>query len=100
MRGKKNRFWMWAFRFFISAILALGIGFLPYKAYGPAGIPRVMHLERNLNQINDSNTKLLQENQWLRQAIKSLREDRGAIERVARDELGLVREDDVVFQFE
>jgi cell division protein FtsB len=32
--------------------------------------------------------------------VHSLKEDPRAIERVARDELGLVRPEDIVFQFE
>ena len=36
----------------------------------------------------------------LRQRIDSLKNDRRAIERVARDELGLVRQKDIIFLFE
>ena len=90
----------WLFRFLSAAALALGIGYLPYKAYGPSGVAQALRLEKDLKELEESNKKLQEENYVLIQRIQSLKDDRNAIERVARDELGLVRPEDVVFKFE
>lgn len=84
----------------LSAGLALGVGYLPYRAYGPEGVSRILRLQRDLAGLEARNLQLLEDNHRLRQRVRSLKEDRQAIERVARDELGLVRPEDVVFQFE
>jgi cell division protein FtsB len=90
----------WTLRLATAAVLALGVGYLPYRAYGPGGVGRTLRLERDLRELEEGNRRLQEENARLRQRIRSLRDDRDAIERVARDELGLVRPEDVVFQFE
>jgi len=90
----------WLLRLLLAAALAIGVGYLPYRAYGPGGVGRTLRLQRDLEGLEESNRRLQEENLRLRQRIHSLRDDRRAIEQVARDELGLVRPEDVVFQFE
>lgn len=90
----------WAFRLLLAGALAVGVGYLPYRAYGPEGVPRTLRLRRDLEGLEARNRILQEENRRLRQRVRSLREDRQAVERVARDELGLVRSEDLVFQFE
>jgi cell division protein FtsB len=90
----------WLLRVLLSTALAVGIGYLPYKAYGPGGVARALRLERDLRQLEEGNHKLREENGRLRQRIRDLKDDREIIERVARDELGQVRAEDLVFHFE
>lgn len=90
----------WSLRLALAATLALAIGYLPYKAYGPGGVARALRLERDLQRLEESNRQLWGQNHQLRQHIQSLKDDREAIEAVARDELGLVRPEDIVIQFE
>ena len=90
----------WAVRVGLASVLAMGVGYLPYKAYGPRGVPRVLKLERDLQELEEKNRSLQDENVRLLDRVKSLKSDPEAIERVARDELGLSRPEDVVFQFE
>jgi cell division protein FtsB len=72
---------------------------MPYRAgYGPDGVTRALQLESDLDQLVRGNRKLRKENRALRKKIKSLKTDRGVIEQVARDELGMVRPEDIVFQ--
>jgi len=89
----------WLLRFVLAGVLAVGIGYLPYRVYGPEGVARALRLERELSQLEEENDKLQLDNQTLRYQINSLKSDRTYIGRVARDELGLVRPGDVVFQF-
>jgi cell division protein FtsB len=97
---KISRFRRWGIRFLVAAIVALGVGYLPYKAYGPQGIARALRLENDLKQLQKSNQAFREENEALLRQIKSLKEDPSAIEQVAREELGLVKAEDIVFQFE
>lgn len=90
----------WMIRLGLAAVLAAGLGFLPYRTASPGGIRRVLDLKRELGVIIDDNRALAAENERLLKQIGRLRAGRRAIERVARDDLGLVRSDDLVFIFE
>ena len=87
-------------RLALALALAIGIGYLPYRAYGPDGVARALRLEREHLQLVEDNARLRRENRSLARRIQRLKDDHRAIERVARDELGLVREQDMVFLFE
>ena len=100
MSGLRSGISRWLFRLLLAAFLAVGVGYLPYRAYGPGGVARTLRLQHDLEGLEEGNHRLQEENLRLRMRIRSLREDRQAIEQVARDELGLVRPEDVVFQFE
>ena len=50
--------------------------------------------------LRSGNIRLRIDSHRLRRAISRLKDDRRAIEHVARDELGLVRPGDIVFQFD
>lgn len=100
MSGLRSSISRWFFRLLLAAFLAVGVGYLPYRAYGPGGVGRTLRLQRDLEGLEESNRRLQEENLRLRTRVRALREDRLAIEQVARDELGLVRPEDVVFQFE
>lgn len=88
----------WVFRLGLATTLAAGIGYLPYRASG--GIGRAMRLKVQLAGLVDENLRLEQDNDRLRREITRLKGDPRALERVARDELGLVHPDDLVFHLE
>ena len=92
-------FGRWLLRILLAGVLAVGAGYLPYRVYGPEGLARALRLERDLTRIEDGSAELRRENRELRQQIHRLKSDRSYLERVARDELGLVRPGDIVFQF-
>ena len=90
----------WFLRISLAWVIAIGIGYLPYHAYGPSGVGRAMRLRREAEHLRDGNARLRRENVDLRAKIIRMRNDPKAAERVARDELGLVGPNDLVFQFE
>jgi cell division protein FtsB len=90
----------WMMRLGLAAVLAAGLGFLPYRTASPSGIRRVLDLKRDLRGIIDDNRALAADNERLLKQIRRLRSGQRAIERVARDDLGLVRSDDLIFIFE
>jgi cell division protein FtsB len=49
--------------------------------------------------VNAGNADLRRDVTRLRRQVQNLRDDPTAVERIARDELGLVRKSEIVFQF-
>ena len=90
----------WILRLTLAATLAVGLGYVPFAALGPQGVARALRLEQDLSGLEEKNQVLRQENKELQRQVENLRKDRGAMEKVARDELGLVRPEDIVFLFE
>ncbi len=81
------------------AILALAIIGVPTLVLEPEGLPRMRALERELAGVTAENENLRRSVTELRGDVKRLRDDPAAVERIARDELGLVRKSEIVFQF-
>ncbi|MBX3189831.1 MAG: septum formation initiator family protein [Labilithrix sp.] len=57
-------------------------------------------LEKELSGVQNENAELKRDVAKLRVEVKDLRENPKAVERIARDQLGLVRKSEVVFQFD
>lgn len=80
----------------------LGFGFiivvtlLAYQIYDLANAEDLVKLKQNLAEVQEGNTQLDKQNELLQIRILSLRSDPRAIERKVRDELGLVRQSEVV----
>ena len=80
-------------------MLALALVAVPVLVLEPEGLPRLRALQKELDQVNSENDELRRDVGRLRIEVKQLRDDPAAIERIARDELGMVRKSEVVFQF-
>jgi cell division protein FtsB len=81
------------------ALLALAIVGVPVLVLQPEGMPRMRALEGDLTNVKQENGELRREVTQLREDVKRLRDDPAAVERIARDQLGLVRKSEIVFQF-
>jgi cell division protein FtsB len=79
--------------------LALAIFGVPILVLAPEGLPRMRGLERELADVTTENEELRRAVTNLRGEVKRLRDDPAAVERIARDQLGLVRKSEIVFQF-
>lgn len=66
----------------------------------PQGLPRLRGLEKELADVEEDNAALRRQIEALRGKVARLRDDPSAVERIARDDLGLVRQTEVVFQFQ
>jgi cell division protein FtsB len=53
-----------------------------------------------LVRVNEKNFKLEEENQKLKEEVKRLRSDKRYIEEIARKELGMVKEGEIIYQFD
>ena len=100
MRGLSS---VWLRRLGIAALVALALGYVPYHLYGSSGLARYVKLRRERDALHDGNLKLHEANQRLRAELEALSDDDGnlskaAVERAARDELGLVKPGEVVYK--
>ena len=78
------------------ALVALIFGF---ALFGERGIVHMLKLSGQKAVLTQTLAESVAQNESLRVEIAALRSDRSYIERVARTELGMVRDDELVFQF-
>ncbi len=72
---------------------------VPVRMLDAQGLPRYRALKAELQHVERDNERFAREVAELTREVDALKADPAAIERIARDELGMVREDEVVFQF-
>lgn len=82
------------------AVLTVSLIAVPVLVLEPQGMPRMRALEKELKGVEAENAELRRDVARLRTEVKDLRENPAAVERIAREQLGLVRKSEVVFQFE
>jgi cell division protein FtsB len=82
------------------AVLTVSLVAVPVLVLEPQGMPRMRALDKELRGVEAENAELRRDVTRLRTEVKDLRENPAAIERIAREQLGLVRKSEVVFQFE
>lgn len=80
------------------AILAVAVVGVPVLVFEPQGLPRLRSLERDLEQVEAENRAAEREIARLRSNVKLLKDDLATAEKVARQELGLVRKSEIVLQ--
>ncbi|MFZ1863004.1 MAG: septum formation initiator family protein [Polyangiales bacterium] len=81
------------------ALMVMAIMTVPTLVLDEQGLPRYRHLRSELEELRASNEELTHEIAALKREIDALRTDPSYVERIARDELGMVREEELVFQF-
>ena len=88
----------WASRIGLAIALAAGLAYLPYRlrASGP-GAPQ---LADELARARAETARLRGENARFAREIEALKTDPAAIEDLARDDLGLVREGELIIKLE
>jgi cell division protein FtsB len=79
--------------------LALAALLLGFALFGDRGILHMMKLSGQKADLSQKLAEFETQNEELRTEITALRSDRHYIERIARTELGMVRDDELVFQF-
>jgi cell division protein FtsL len=88
-----------ALKKFGSALLALlVIVLVVHDVFGTHGYLAMRRTQNEINRVNGDLDRLNKENFRLQGEVKELQTDKHAIEKIARDELGLVGERDVVIK--
>jgi cell division protein FtsB len=81
------------------AVLAMAVATVPVLVLSPTGLPRLRNLEEERQRTSEEISRLGSQINELRAEVSRIKSDPAAVERAARDELGLVRTTEVVFQF-
>lgn len=81
------------------AVLAMAAISVPMLMLSATGLPRLQGLREEKVRADDEVSRLSQQIWELRAEVGRIKDDPAAVERAARDELGLVRRTEVVFQF-
>jgi cell division protein FtsB len=79
-------------------LLAAAI-FVPLKVFDHNGLARVERLRHELDELEDNNRRIKRENDALRLQIHAFHSDPGYVEKIARDELGMVGPEEIIYQF-
>ncbi len=83
----------------VALILVILIAFVQYSLwYGKGGWLEIFDLEKQLRDQHRLNQKLQNQNTILEAEIIDLKQGSDAIEELARNELGMIRKDEVFFQ--
>ncbi|MFT3925974.1 MAG: septum formation initiator family protein [Myxococcales bacterium] len=80
-------------------LLVFAVFAVPLRILSEEGLPRYRKLSAQLTRIQADNVALNKSIKQLSEDVEGLRSDPRAVERIARDELGLLREGEVLFQF-
>ncbi len=85
-------------RFVVLAVVTVAA--LVWLVADPDGLRHTRTLQADLDQIEATNGRLIRKNEQLRRELELLADDPAALERAAREELGLVRPGEVIFRLE
>jgi cell division protein FtsB len=72
---------------------------VPLMVFSPSGLTRLNALRQERARADEEVAKLSRQIDRLRAEVARVKEDPAYVERAARDELGLLRQTEVVFQF-
>ncbi len=84
--------------FLLLFCLLLIFGLLTF--FGEKGIFHLLRLKKELVRIKERNVKMEEENQRLREEVRRLQHEKRYIEEIARKELGMVKEGEIIYQFD
>ena len=85
----------WAVYLFSSLLVALSL----FTAFGERGVFHLWRLWEEKKQLEEKNFLLQKENETLRERAYRILHDDLYLEKVAREELGLVRPGEMVYRF-
>lgn len=68
--------------------------------FGPYGALKYYQLKTELNNIHAQNQQMKEENEGLRKEIHKLTNDRSYLEEIARKKYGLIKKNEIIFEFE
>ncbi|WP_224982164.1 FtsB family cell division protein [Geomonas agri] len=85
-------------RFFLVPAAVI-VFILCFTVFGDRGLLRINHLHRDLDETQKHLNELKEENDKLKREIAALQSDRRYLESIARRDFGLVRSNEVIYQF-
>ena len=91
--------WLTPERALPAALLLMSVVAVPILVFSPTGVERLHHLEAERDRADREVAQVTRQIEQLRGEVARAKSDPAALERIARDELGLVRQTELVFQF-
>ena len=83
----------------IALVLLVLLIWLQYKIWlQDGGIPEIVQLEQEVEQVNNEVKQLQERNQSLDAEVKDLKKGLDAIEERARSEMGMIKEGEIYYQ--
>ncbi len=79
--------------------LLLAAVVVPLRVLDHQGLDQVTRLKQELRTLDDANRRIQRENEVLRRQIRAFHSDPEYVERIARDELGMVGPGEFIYQF-
>ncbi len=79
-------------------IPVLTISFFTF--FGEKGILHLIRIKKELIRIEQENKRIEEENKKLSEEIRRLKNDKRYIEEIARKELGMIKEDEIIYLFD
>ena len=70
-----------------------------FTVFGDKGLLRIYELKQDKNKIDSQLIEVRGENEKLKREILALKSDRRYLESIARKDFGLVRSNEVIYQF-
>ncbi len=95
MKPKKRKFWKFAL-----LILCFLAPLLAWLGFGDNGLIHLYHKEMERQARVETIRQLAEENQSMLEEIRRLRTDMKYIESVARKELNLIKQNEIVYRFD
>ncbi len=87
-------------KFALAMIAFLSAVFLVFTSFlGDRSLIQLHHMEQARRSWVRENAALMEENGKLRSKLRSARRDPFVVEKIAREELGMVRKDEIVYLF-
>lgn len=95
-----RRIGRWVRRIALASLLAGVLAYLPYRLLDPAGNAQIDGMRDELASVRAEIAALRDENAGLGADIRALKDDTGAVEDIARLDLGMVRPGELVIRVE
>ncbi|MCM2358456.1 MAG: septum formation initiator family protein [Geobacteraceae bacterium] len=70
-----------------------------FTVFGERGLLRIYHLSKDRQELQKKAEELRTENERMRREVEALKSDRRYLESIARRDFGLVRPNEVIYQF-
>ena len=80
----------------LSLFLILGL----LTFFGDNGILHLLRLKKELARIKEINVKMEEENRKLTEEVRRLQHEKRYNEEIARKELGMMKEGEIIYQFD
>jgi cell division protein FtsB len=82
----------------VLVALAIALGVIVYTLLGPGGGDKKANMQRELDRLIEENKELKEKIRLQKMEVSALRKGGPYLEKVAREELGMLRKDEIIIQ--